>query len=159
MMTLEQQLQLQAYLDGELAAGEAQQVAAWLEKDREAGSLVGELNATKSLLAGNETELRVPESREFYWSRIALEIERAEKADGAKPQPSWLASWTRWLAPVAGAAFLAISLAVTGKLSLSGTKVIVFNHDGQEIEIPLEETSVMSFRSDTEGVSVVWISN
>ena len=67
--------------------------------------------------------------------------------------------WKRWLAPVAGAALLGLLLALAAKGQLGHPKSIRIAHDGQEIEIPLEETSILSFRSDVEGVSVVWITN
>ena len=77
-MTEEQQLKLQAFLDGELPDPEAHEVAAWLARDADATALLGELRNTQKALVDFEPELKVPESREFYWSKIEREIHRLE---------------------------------------------------------------------------------
>jgi hypothetical protein len=61
------------------------------------------------------------------------------------------------LAPWSAAAALALFLAVTGKLNIGPARSLVAARGAQEIETPLDEMSVISFRSDTEGISVVWI--
>ena len=106
-MNTESKLRLQAYLDNEVSSAEARQIASWIERDAEAKALCDELRATKSLLvAENELPVIVPDSREFYWSKIQREIERTEREPvrevGARP---W---WSRFLAPVVGAAALAL---------------------------------------------------
>ena len=81
----EQQLKLQAYLDGELPDSEVRAVADWIAKDAEAAGLLAELKNTRGALAGFEAEIKLPESREFYWSKIAREIERAERVEQSVP--------------------------------------------------------------------------
>src|SRR5688572_6098577 len=75
-MTEDQQLKLQAFLDGELSEKEAREMASWLARDAEATALAGELRNTRKALKDSEPNIRVPESREFYWSKIQREIER-----------------------------------------------------------------------------------
>src|SRR2546427_201539 len=102
-MKLERELKLQALLDGELSARQARKVAAWLEADPQAQLLFNELKIAKSAMAGGEPELTLPESREFYWSKIQREIGRAEQAQVPfRPLPGWIAAWRRLLAPMAG---------------------------------------------------------
>jgi len=101
-MNVDLGIRLQAYLDGELTGGEAQQVAALLETDAEARALCSELEQTRTLLKGNEPELRLPESPEFFWSKIEREISRSETAPAA--QPGWLLFFRRHARALSGAA-------------------------------------------------------
>ena len=78
MINHETELELQAYLDGELSAGEAKAIADLLGRDAGAQALYQELRTAKSLLAGNELDRKLPESREFYWSKIQRQIDQVE---------------------------------------------------------------------------------
>src|SRR5262245_46280987 len=73
------QLKVQAYLDNELSAGEARKVASLISSDADARGLYNELKLVREALCENEAAVPVPESREFYWSKIRREIEAAEK--------------------------------------------------------------------------------
>ena len=64
------QLKLQAFLDGELPEAEASKVANWIAGDGQASALLEELRHTQEALAGFEAGIRLPESREFFWSKI-----------------------------------------------------------------------------------------
>ena len=78
MMDYEAQLKLQSYLDGELPENEAREVANWLGRDPEAVALFTELDQTGKALAGFQEDLSLPESRDFYWSKIRREIQREQ---------------------------------------------------------------------------------
>ena len=96
MINHETELKLQAYLDGELPAGEAKAIADLLGRDAGAKALYQELRIAKSFLVENELERALPESREFYWSKIQRQIERVEstQADGlTEPAAS---RWWPW---------------------------------------------------------------
>src|ERR1700761_7589383 len=101
-MTEEQQLKLQAFLDGELPEKDTREVAAWLAGDADATALLGELRNTRKALADYEPALKVPESREFYWSKIKREIERSTPVEAPAKGPSLFASWRRILLPLGG---------------------------------------------------------
>ena len=79
MMNEGTQLKLLSYVDGELPANEIAGIESLIAKDAEAADLVAELRWSREALAGGESELKVPESREFYWSKISRQIEFAEK--------------------------------------------------------------------------------
>ena len=64
------ELKLQAWLDGELSGPEGLRLSREIAGDADATRLVEELRSVKSALAGAETPLTIPESREFYWSKI-----------------------------------------------------------------------------------------
>src|SRR4051812_32126786 len=103
-MNSEVELELQAYLDGELAGADARRVESLIAADPQAKALFQELKTTKSLLAANEPEIKLPDSREFYWSKIERAIERTEQPElpAAANVGSWLSGWRRYLAPLTG---------------------------------------------------------
>ena len=78
-MEYDAQLKLQAWLDGELPEAEAKEVAKWVAQDPEAALLQGELKNTRQALAAGEKPMQLPESREFFWSKIEREISRTRQ--------------------------------------------------------------------------------
>src|SRR5262249_51861206 len=77
-MDYQEQLKLQAYLDGELSEAESRELASRLASDQEAAALLTELRQTREAVAGFESGIRLPETREFYWSKVKREIERLD---------------------------------------------------------------------------------
>ena len=157
MIIHEKELKLQAYLDGELSAGEAKAIADLMGRDAGVQALYQELRSAKSLLAGNELERKLPESCEFYWSKIQRQINRVEpaQADG-RTEPAASRWWPRFLAPAGVLAALAVFVAVVLR-SPEGGQAFLALDDSHEIETPLEETSSFSFRSEAAAMTVVWV--
>lgn len=147
-------IRLQSYLDGELSGREAQAVASLIEIDAEARALFAELQQTRSVLRANEPEFRLPESREFFWSKIEREIERLEPAPVASRGIAWLGFLRRHIAAVTGAS-IAACLMVFMALQLNWVSPALF----EEIENPLEDTGSFSFRSESQKMTLVWISD
>ena len=96
MINHETEVKLQACLDGELSPSEATTLEKLIAGDPDARSLFEELRAIRTLLAGNELDLKLPDTREFYWSKIRRQIELEERrtpaGDGPKPVS---APWVR----------------------------------------------------------------
>ncbi len=159
-MKTETQLKVQAYLDNELSPGDARKVAQMLSSDAEARELYGELKETKEILVENEPVLKLQESREFYWSKIQRGIAAAERSPAAAPAKPW---WMRLLVPVAGTvALFALLLSIVdrdpgSRISVSQT-LVVPAAPMHEVE-QSAEVSTITFRSEAEGVTVVWVSN
>jgi len=153
-MNVDVGIKLQAYLDGELTGHEAQQVAALIQNDAEARALFGELQQTRSLLAANEPELCLPESREFYWSKIERAIERLETAPVASHVPAWIRFARRHLAALGGAT-VAAALVVLAAFQMN----IISPSLLEEIDNPLDDVGTFSFRSESQKMTLVWISN
>src|SRR5438445_3348784 len=107
-MNYEDQLKLQAYLDGELPEAEAREVANWLAQDREAVALHAELRNTRQAMVGLEVGIELPESREFFWSKIEREILRQQAPEPVARPMALLALLRRLLMPAGGLALLAI---------------------------------------------------
>jgi hypothetical protein len=150
-MKFDQELKIQAYLDGEVSARESREVEALLAADSQAEALLSELKLTRSALLGNEPEIKLPETREFNWSQIQRRIEAAQPAEAAARLPFWV-TWRRYFAPVAGVAIVA----VLGIFSLQNIPEEVNGHLA-EVENLSEHSSSMSFRSQSENMFVVWV--
>ncbi len=150
-MNEEFQLKLQAYLDGELTPAEAAQVEQWLERDVEARALRFELQNTAGALAGQEAEVRLPESREFFWSKIEREIIGRESAASARARmPFWRRWGWRGLIP-AGALALVCVLAV--RLSYSGAAA----EFSPELEVAADDMGAYTFRNQESGLTMIWL--
>jgi anti-sigma factor RsiW len=156
MINHETELRLQAYLDGEVSSVEVGEISRLLDGDAEARALYEELKATKTLLIGNDVELKLPESREFYWSTIRREIERAEHVQSTNVSEAVASPWwMRFVAPACVLAAFGVFVAVSLKSPETSAPLLAF--DGHEIDTPLEETSSFSFGSETAGMTVVWV--
>jgi anti-sigma factor RsiW len=153
-MNVDVGIKLQAYLDGELSGREAQAMASLIENDAEARALFAELQQTRSLLHANEPEFRLPESREFFWSKIEREIQHLETAPAGARTPAWLLFLRRHLAAVSGTA-VAAALMLFMAFQMNWVSPDLF----EEIENPLDDTGSFSFRSESQKLTLVWISN
>jgi anti-sigma factor RsiW len=151
-MNEEFQLKLQAYLDGELPPAEAAQVEQWLERDVDARALRLELQNTVGALAGQEADVKLPESREFFWSKIEREIGRQSAA--SVPVPARASFWSRWgwrgLIP-AGA--LALVCVLMLKLAPSGAA----EEFSPELEVAADNMGAYTFRNQEDGLTMIWL--
>ena len=147
------ELKLQAYADGELSEREAREVAAAIGNDPEAQALLRELKTTTAVLRDNEPQLAVPESREFYWSKIERAIEQAQP-EAARPLVSFWLSFRRVLVPAAGLA-LVLFLAIAS-FKVNNTANDPLAHLA-EVESLSEHMSSFSFRSHSQNMFVVWL--
>ena len=151
-MTHEQQLKLQAFLDGELPENEARDMAALVARDGEAADLVAELRHTRRALAGFEPGLKVPESREFYWSKIERAIGRQEPAPETASTVSFLARLRRLLVPAGAAAALAIVAAVAF-LELGAPAGLART----VTETTSADSGTFTYQDDAHGTTLVWL--
>jgi negative regulator of sigma E activity len=151
-MTDEQQLKLQAFLDGELSETDTREVAAWLARDSDATALVGELKNTRTALKGFEPELKVPETREFYWSKIKREIERSAPAAAPAETVSLFTWMRRVLMPLGAVAMLAlVGIFTLHQYSGGGPRPIAVNS-------LLADAGAFTYRDESQGMTVVWLS-
>jgi anti-sigma factor RsiW len=152
-MKPEFELKLQAYLDGELSEGEARGVAAAIASDRDAQALVAEMKTTTAVLRENEPQLALPETREFYWSKIERAIAHEQPEPVAPLMTLWF-SLRRVLVPAAGLALVLFLAIASFKVNTAGDPL---NHLA-EVESLSEHVSSFSFRSHSQNMFVVWLS-
>jgi len=151
-MNYEEQLKLQSFLDGELPEGDAREVAAWVARDKQAAGLLAELRHTREAVAGSDQAVRLPESREFYWSKIQREIARLEPAGTREARAFSLWDYLRRLAvPATALALVAIAgfVANRGLTGGGGTGVTEFSVSVGE---------ALTYRDYAAGATLVWLS-
>ncbi|HVV72261.1 MAG TPA: hypothetical protein VHI52_12300 [Verrucomicrobiae bacterium] len=150
MINHEDQLKLQAYLDGELSESDARGVADRLAGDQEAAALVTELRQTHAALAEAEAGVTLPESRQFYWSKIERQIRATQPSSRLQPMPETLASrLRRLLVPLTG-------------LGLVGVAVLVAIRSEPQsnvgVETSLADSGAMIYHDYSAGATFVWLS-
>jgi len=153
-MNKELELNLQAYADGELSGGEAREMADRVARDADAGALLTELKNTSGALAVFESETRLPESREFYWSKIESEIRRLENTDTPRPESSVFAAWRRLLIP-AGAVTALVFAAFALFPQLHGSRVTASESSS---EFTLADSDTFTYHDYANGTTLVWLS-
>jgi anti-sigma factor RsiW len=148
MIHYEQQLKMQAWLDRELPPEQKAEVDALLSANSEARALLEELRTTNGALAGFEAEIKLPESREFFWSKIQREIGRPEPAP--TPAVPWHARWRKWLLPAGAVAAVAVAGLVAVMRPGAGVG------GGPEFEFSLADSGGMVYRDYESGTTLVW---
>jgi anti-sigma factor RsiW len=147
-MDYDTQLKLQSYLDVELPEKEAREAANLLAQDRSAVALFAELRNTRQALAGQEVGIQLPESREFFWSKIKRDIERQELADARPTRTPVLTAWRRFFVPAGAVAVLAIAAFVG----------IFGGAQGPVHEMAVSDPGALTYHDFSSGTTLVWLS-
>lgn len=159
-MTSSDKLKIQALLDGGLDPAEARQVAEWLEHNPEARQLHQDLGRIRDLLRAHEPQAPLPVTPDYYWAALQSRLASAQ-AETAPALPvrrmRWtpVAWWWKYLAPAGGAVLLA--LLVSLPFMQPAPEVAETEYQGLEVETVWPEARIVTYRSDTEGISVVWV--
>lgn len=152
-MNEDQQLRLQAFFDGELPEKDAREVAAWVAREAPATDLLAELRNTRQALAGFEPGLKLPESREFYWSKIEREIRRLEPLPSVTRSASVFTLLRRFLVPASAVAALVLIATVAGlqwgRFGVSAAP---------ETEMMSADAATFTYQDDANGTTLVWLS-
>lgn len=155
MIEYEIQLKIQAFLDGELTEVESQEVAALITSDSEASALHAELKNTRRALAGSEEGVVLDESREFYWSKIQREIEKAAPVTEPEPGVSLWQALSRLFKPVAA----------TAVVVLLGYSAFLYygerpSHGGgaTEVLVASADAEAITFHDYSDDTTFVWFS-
>lgn len=153
-MNKERQLKVQALLDGELADKEAGEVAAWVARDPEAAALLAELRHTNRVLSDSELAIKLPEAREFYWSKIEREIRKLATDSEPAPAIPFLVRLRRLLVPAAAVAALAV---IATFVSLrSGTPGPALAPS--QTQMTVADASAFTYQDFANGTTLVWVS-
>lgn len=152
MIDHETQNKIQAFLDGELAETEARNIAALIARDRGAAALHTELKNTRHALVGVEQGITLPESREFYWSKIRRGIERLELSPPVEAAPSLWQWISRLLKPVAAMA----AVVVLGSVLFHATGN---PSGGSDFLIASADMDAITYRDDSDGTTYVWFAD
>jgi anti-sigma factor RsiW len=150
-MDYDLELKLQAWLDGELPEAEASEVAKWPARNPEAAALLEELRNTREALAGSETDRQLPESREFFWSKVQREIQRLETPAAKPASAPFSALLRRFLVPASAIALLVVASVVLIRPG-PGPALVT------EIETALADSGAFTYRDYSAGTTLVWLS-
>lgn len=147
---MNRELKLQAWLDGELPQQEAALFHEQLASRPEEQKQVAEIKAIKTaLVPANEVQVKVPETREFYWRQIRNRIER-EEATRPVVSESFITRWRRFLVPLAGVAG-ATALLMLSVHQMAPPPAI---DDATDASAEMES---MTFHDFAAGMTVVWL--
>ncbi|HEV2391025.1 MAG TPA: hypothetical protein VG146_01545 [Verrucomicrobiae bacterium] len=149
MMEYQEQLKLQAHLDGELSEAEARQVVERLGRDPEAASLFAELSQTREAVAGFEQGITLPETREFYWSKIERDIRRVDRAGRDEAPVGVLALWQRLLVPATGLVLVALACFLG---------IRSFHFSTPAVETAVTDAGTFTYHDSSAGATLVWLS-
>lgn len=144
-------LRVQAFVDGELPESEQAEIAALIARDADVSSLVKELKQTRQALAAFDEDLELPESREFYWSKIEREINQFPQEDVEAPRSSLVSLLFRWLVPAACVA------------GVAAASLLFFQHTrngGDEMawQAANDDVSAFTYHDYEEGTTLLWLS-
>jgi anti-sigma factor RsiW len=158
-------LKLQALLDGELPGREAREILAWTQRDAEAAALLVELRSTREAMVKSDLQLSLPETREFFWSKIEREIRKCPPEEISETD----FNWRRLLWPISLAAgaiavcfFAVISQNPVADKPAQGaavsTAAISSDADTPDVESAQADSEAMTYEDKSDGTTLVWFS-
>lgn len=154
-MNFEDQLNIQAYADGELSGAAAAKIEQRLAADPEARRLLRELNHTKQALASGEPEYKLPESREFFWSKLERDIRRQTPSAVRPGLMDAIAAWAhRHLAPLATATAVFAAVLILAASRPWASRPVA---DYAEAESLMPDISLLTYRSQSDQMTVIWL--
>ena len=146
-MKQEDQLNIQAWLDGEIAPQKAKKIVEQMENSSTAKALVEELEAVESALKIGEKTISLDDTRDFYWSQIERQINAEAPMPTAEVPPEHVqvasGNLMRWFVPAG-------SLVVISALMLNFHKINPTGSDrsSEEAIIP----SAAGGKSESDGI-------
>lgn len=144
-------LRLQAWMDGQLTGAEADAAEA-LARTPEGARVLAGLRLARDRARAAAAEWPLPETREFFWSKVRRDIEALDRPPA--PAPAARPAWLRWLAPAGAAAAVAVFLLARPSAAPAPSGLA-----GQRLVAPLDDTRAMVFHSQSDGVTVVWVAD
>ena len=152
MIDQDTKIKIQAFLDGELAESEAREIAALIARDKSAAALHAELKNTRRALAGAEQGIVLPETREFYWSKIRRDIERLDRPQAVAVDPTFWQLVSRLLKPVSAVAAVVVLGTVLFQQMAGRT-------GGSDFLIASADMDAITYRDDSDGTTFVWFAD
>jgi anti-sigma factor RsiW len=158
-MNLEEQLKLQALLDGELPPAEASEVSGRIGRDPAAAALLAELKHTRQTLQQAESPRRLQESRELYWSKIERDLRRFSPPSPARSESGLFFKLRLLILPTAAVAALIIVTLAGHFYPQPVVQRKTADADATTVEPALASTDAMTYRDASEGTTLVWFSD
>ena len=122
-MKQEDRLNIQAWLDGEIAPQKAAQVTDLVEANPTAQAVAEELKAVECALKIGEKPVFLDETRDFYWGQIERQINAVVPmpvdAEHPRPVSEGTGRLMRWLIPVGSLAAISALMINFGNINLA----------------------------------------
>ena len=150
-MNQELQLKIQAFVDGELPENEAGEIASQAAREPQVNDLIRELRHTRGAFKRHLETIRLPESREFYWSKI----ERNILALASVEEPVHTVPWFVWLKRLLAPAVAVSVLVVVGTFA---AKWVGKGSPDIQVRTALEDSGAVTYRDHDAGMTLVWFS-
>jgi hypothetical protein len=115
--------------------------------------LLSELRHTRQDLSHHEQLVQLPESREFFWSKIEKEIERQERRESTPAMAQdvpWWHGLRRILVPLGGVAGLVLAGLIAGGVLGGSTKA--------QTETAAADSAAFTYHDYEKGTTLVWLS-
>ena len=160
MKEQDRELLLQAYVDGQLDPSEVDQVGRMIQEDPAVLETIEEFRRLSQLCSLADRQVTVPMPRGPYWTRIQSQIADAPSSVVEPPLQritSWLDLLLKFAVPSAAVFALVTTLFLLNPISTPHSKDFVVLSIDHEIETLSEDASYMTFRSEQEGLTVVWL--
>ncbi|MBU6409093.1 MAG: hypothetical protein KGR98_01780 [Verrucomicrobia bacterium] len=153
-MTNEQQLDVQALLDGELSVRKARRVAEMTLRDPDAASLHAGLKSIRETLVQGAPRPILAQSREFYWSGIRRGIQELERQ--GEPRSAVALGWRRALWPIAAMAVCFLVVWLRNPAENGGAADA--SADTLMVETTQSGCDAATYQDQADGATLVWFS-
>ena len=149
------ELKVQALVDGELTGREAEELQQRINSDATLLQLHARLKQMRGLIANSELLRPLPESGDFYWNKITKSIEQAERKERPRERTTKPSRWLlRWLSPLVGVSALVLLFTLQQPTAPDLGITLISDH---ELEMSDDEIDVMTYNSDDDSMSIVWL--
>ena len=147
------ELRVQALVDGEITGREAEALRVFIEGDAGLRELQDRLTVMRGLVKGAELPRSLPESGDFHWSQIAKAIDCKERKAKSGSRMGW---FLRRVTPWVGFACILLLLNSPSRDNGPPDLGIKIGSD-HELELSNHEIEVMTFNTEDDDMSVVWL--
>lgn len=156
MIDKQTQLQLQAYVDGELSRLAAWRMQHRLASDPEARTFVAKLETLKQITVHNEPHHTVPETHQVYWTRIAQLIQQHQPQQADQIKPMQLLFLPRRILMPAVATVCTVLLVGLAIIHLVTKHTCPIGK--HEVVVAVADPGAITYRDHATGVTLVWFS-
>jgi hypothetical protein len=134
-------------------------MSAWVARDPAAADLVAELRHTRRQLRSVEDAPALPETREFYWSKIERDIQGSAARSPAQAESGLLGKLRLLILPTAAAVVLTVVIWAGHLYPAPVVPAKTAEADTPAVETALASMDATTYRDAREGTTLVWFTD